>query len=205
MYQQFLEGPLFYNAWSLIHFMPRCKAIQQIVKQKPSARVLDLGCGTGLFKKHVPDCEYTGIDNNPAYIDYARKRLPGLFILGDIFDLQGHLGGRAFDFAVINGVLHHLDDALLLRLLGTLPALLATGGRIIVVDHIWSDALNPVNTFLVRHDRGACSRSEAAYRSLFKDFTIESFATFTINVGPLVLWKQCRFVLRGSEDAGACP
>ena len=36
---------------------------------------------------------------------------------------------------------------------------------------------------MLRHDRGAFSRSEAAYRSLFKDFTIESFTTFTINVG----------------------
>ncbi len=132
------------------------------------ARILDLGCGTGLFKKHMPDCEYTGIDNSPAYIEYARKRLQGRFILGDIFDLQGHLGGSTFDFAVINGLLHHLDDALLLRLLGTLPALLAPGGRIIVADHIWSDALNPVNKFLVRYDRGAYSRSEAAYRSLLR-------------------------------------
>jgi SAM-dependent methyltransferase len=195
MYQQLLEGPLFYNAWSLIHFRPRCEAIQQIVQQKPRPRILDLGCGTGLFKKHVPDCEYTGIDNNPAYIDYARKRLQGLFILGDIFDLQGHLGGRVFDFAVINGVLHHLDDALLVRLLGTLPALLAPEGKIIIVYHIWSAALNPVNKFLVQHDRGAFSRSEPAYRKLFRDFTIESFETFTIKAGPLVLWTQGRFVL----------
>jgi SAM-dependent methyltransferase len=202
VYQQFLEGPLFYNAWSLIHFMPRCKAIQQIVKQKPRARILDLGCGTGLFKKYVPDCEYTGIDNNPAYIGYARKRLQGSFILGDIFDLQGHLGGRVFDFAVINGVLHHLDDALLVRLLGTLPGLLAPGGKVIIVDHIWSRDLNPVNRFLVQHDRGAFSRSEPAYRKLFKDFAIESFTTFTINAGPLVLWTQGRFVLSCPGNQG---
>jgi SAM-dependent methyltransferase len=203
MYQQLLEGPLVYNAWSRIHFMPRCEAIRQIVRQKPRPRVLDLGCGTGLFKKHVPDCEYTGIDNNPAYIDYARKRLQGLFILGDIFDLQGHVAGRIFDFAVINGVLHHLEDALLVRLLATLPRLLAPAGKIVIVDHLWSPDLNPVNTFLVEHDRGAFSRSESAYRELFRNFTIDSFATFTINAGPFVLWRQCRFVLSppGNEAA----
>ena len=195
MYKQLLEGPLFYNAWSLVHFMPRCEAIYQIVQQKPSPRILDLGCGTGLFKKHVPDCEYTGIDNNQAYIEYARRRLQGRFILGDIFDLQTHLAGTVFDFTIINGVLHHLDDSLLVRLLGALPGLLAPAGKIIIVDHIWSDELNPVNKFLVQHDRGAFSRSEQAYRKLFRDFTIESFETFTINAGPLVLWKQGRFVL----------
>ena len=202
MYKQLLEGPLFYNAWSLVHLMPRFKAIPQVVQGAARPRILDLGCGPGLFKQHFPACEYTGIDNNPRYIDYARKRQQGLFILGDIFDLQGHLGGRVFDFALINGVLHHLDDTLLVRLLGALPALLAPEGRIIVVDHIWSDALNPLNKFLVRHDRGAYSRSETAYRGLFKDFAIESCMTFTIHAGPLVLWTQGRFVLRCAEAAG---
>jgi len=202
VYKQFLEGPLLYNAWSLIHFMPRCRAIKEIVAQKMRPRILDLGCGTGLLKKHIADCDYTGIDNNSRYIAYVRKRLPGRFIHGDIFDLQSHLGGSAFDFAIINGVLHHLDDGLLARLLGALPTLLAPGGKIIIVDHIWSEELNPVNRFLVQHDRGAFSRSEAAYRALFRDYTLESFMTFTINAGPLALWNQGRFVLSCPEKPG---
>jgi len=195
MYQQLLEGPLFYNVWSLFHFMPRCNAIKEIVRQKPRPRILDLGCGTGLFKKNCPDCDYTGIDNNPRYIDYAGKRLHGRFILGDIFDLQSLLGGSSFDFAIINGVLHHLDDSLLVRLLAALPALLAPGGKIIIVDHIVSDGLTRLNKFLLRHDRGTFNRTEAAYREFFKNFTIESYATFTAHAGPVVLWPYGRFVL----------
>ena len=83
-----MERPLFYNLWSSIHFLPRLNEIKAAIDQKSYPRILDLGCGTGLFKKNYPDCDYVGIDNNARYIAHARKNLSGDFVLGDILKLD---------------------------------------------------------------------------------------------------------------------
>ena len=36
--------------------------IKERLKIKPSDRVLDLGCGAGLFGKHIGECDYIGVD-----------------------------------------------------------------------------------------------------------------------------------------------
>jgi hypothetical protein len=54
MYEQLLEGPLVYNAWSSIHFMPRLTAIKEVIEEQPYPFILDLGCGTGLLSRIKP-------------------------------------------------------------------------------------------------------------------------------------------------------
>jgi trans-aconitate methyltransferase len=94
MFQKIMEKPLLYNLWSSIHFLPRLKEIKEEIRQDNHPRILDLGCGTGLFKKNYPDCTYVGIDTNGRYIDHARKHLDGHFILGDILQSERYLGRR---------------------------------------------------------------------------------------------------------------
>jgi SAM-dependent methyltransferase len=195
MYEKLLERPLFYNAWSLIHFTPRLNAIKQVVQGKNQPLILDLGCGTGLLKKNYPHCNYTGIDTNLYYIKYAQKRLAGRFIRGDILALE-HLPIREhFDFIVLNGVLHHLDNSMAAQLLLSLGNYLHETGKIIVIDHLYTDTLNPINKILLKGDRGSFSRTETEFRTLFKLFPVVSHIGFDIKAGPVVLWKQVRFVL----------
>ena len=195
MYEKLLERPLFYNAWSLIHFTPRLNAIKQVVQAKNQPLVLDLGCGTGLLKKNYSACNYTGIDTNRYYITYAQKRLAGRFIQGDILALE-HLPIREhFDFIVLNGVLHHLDNSMAAQLLLSLGDYLHETGKIIVIDHLYADTLNPINKILLKGDRGSFSRMETEYRTLFKLFPVVSYVSFDIKAGPVILWKQVRFVL----------
>lgn len=195
MYKKLLERPLFYNAWSAIHFIPRLNAIQEVIKEQTLPSVLDLGCGTGLLKKHFPACNYTGIDTNLNYINYARQKLRGQFILGSILELE-RIGLRdQFDFIILNGVLHHLENGNAARLINSLNRYLKAQGKIIVIDHFFSDELNPLNRLLLNWDRGSFSRTEAEYRTLFKKFTVWSYSIFDITAGPFVLWKQVRFVL----------
>ena len=196
MFQKIMEKPLLYNLWSSIHFVPRLKEIKKEIRQDGHPHILDLGCGTGLFKKNYPDCTYVGIDTNGRYIDHARKHLDGHFILGDILQPERYLGRSRFDYIVANGVLHHLDDNSVTRLMRHIGDYLTPGGSIIVVDHIYHDGLNALNRMLLHYDRGSFSRTEAAYRTLFQDLSIASYKEFYIKAGPVVMWTQCRFVLQ---------
>ncbi|MEI6125994.1 MAG: class I SAM-dependent methyltransferase, partial [Pseudomonadota bacterium] len=166
------------------------------IDQSSRPRILDLGCGPGLFKKYYTACDYVGIDNNARYIAYAEKTLDGCFILGDILTPDRYLANRCFDYIILNGVLHHLEDGSVIQVLKKIGTYLNAGGRIIVVDHICDERLTPVNRLLLKLDRGSFSRTRASFLRLFEDFTIVSYREFFIPAGPLVLWKQCRFVLK---------
>lgn len=193
-----MERPLFFNLWSSIHFLPRFHAIKAAIGQGKYSRILDLGCGTGLLKKNFPDCDYVGIDNNAEYIDYANKNLTGNFILGDILEPAKYLTDRRFDYIIINGVFHHLNDLSATTLTKNIGAHLNPSGSIIVIDHIYNEKLNYVNKLLLKYDRGSYSRTEASFRKLFEDFAIVSYNEFSIQAGPLVLWTQCRLVLQNT-------
>jgi len=195
MYEKLLERPLLYNTWSLIHFTPRLNAIKQVLQGKNQPLILDLGCGTGLLKKNFPQCKYTGIDTNRYYITYAKQRLTGRFILGDILALERLPIREHFDFIVLNGVLHHMDNSMAAQLLSSLGNYLHESGKIIVIDHLYTDTLNPINKILLKGDRGSFSRTEIEYRTLFKIFPVVSYISFDIKAGPVILWKQVRYVL----------
>jgi ubiquinone/menaquinone biosynthesis C-methylase UbiE len=54
---------------------------------RPRARVLDAGCGSGLFARLVAqgDCEVVGVDASEPLLAIARRRTPGaLFQVGDL-------------------------------------------------------------------------------------------------------------------------
>lgn len=195
MFEKIMERPLVYNLWSSLHFLPRLREITQAMQENGHPRILDLGCGTGLFKKYYPDCSYVGIDINARYIDHARRNITGHFILGDMLKLERHIGSSRFNHIIANGVLHHLDDIGVTTLMKQVGPHLASGGSIIVVDHLYHERLRPINKMLLHLDRGSYRRTEAHYRGLFQDFTIASYKEFSIKAGTLVLWVQCRFVL----------
>ena len=75
-------------------------------------RVLDLGCGTGLFLRLFPKMplgSYYGIDISPGMVDIAAKAHPGRsFKVGDIADLAV-TSGSMHSAVSLFGVLSHSD------------------------------------------------------------------------------------------------
>ena len=58
---------------------------------KEDGHLIDFGCGNGRFFKFVKDMEklqYTGIDNNPKFIEIAQKNYTSTkFVVGDFIDI----------------------------------------------------------------------------------------------------------------------
>ncbi len=114
------------------------QAIRQAVGNEPVGSVLDLGTGTGrMLALLSPQAKrLTGVDANHAMLAVARANLEAAGLRrvelrqGDIH--APPVERDAFDLVMIHQVLHFLDDPA--RALREAAALLAPGGRILIVD-----------------------------------------------------------------------
>jgi SAM-dependent methyltransferase len=89
-------------------------------------RVLDAGCGDGLFTRLIAAPEVVGVDNAPAMVARARDR--GVDAReGDIQDLP--FAAETFDVVVCNWTLYHLQDVA--RGVAELARVIRPGGRFV--------------------------------------------------------------------------
>jgi len=86
--------------------------IEYVVENVPQGgTVLDLLCGTGYLlgelQQKRPDISFVGVDLESEFIEYAKKRYPGIgFVVGDAMTWGGD---RTFDSVLCTGGLHHLS------------------------------------------------------------------------------------------------
>jgi SAM-dependent methyltransferase len=114
--------------------------IERIALAKPDARILDLGCGPGLYCHRLAEHGHvcTGIDFGPASIDYARdeaerRRLSCRFELGDIRNARFE---GAFDLVMLlYGELNLFPRDEVDALLSSCREALAPGGRLLLEVH----------------------------------------------------------------------
>ncbi len=136
-------------------------AIEPLLQARESERVLDVGCGTGVYSRLVPG-SYVGIDTIAARIRYAR-RVRGsdlrTFHTMRVQDLRTTYPDKHFDKAMVINVLHHLDDYECTDLLRSLARFVRT--RIVITDADTASA-NWVQRLLIRYDPGKRMRSHAA-------------------------------------------
>lgn len=127
---------------------------------RPDGRVLDLGCGPGLYAEALAKSGFhvTGVDVNPYSIEHARSNAAELgldisYVLGDYLELQGD---AAFDAALcIYCDFGALDDMQEIRFLEMVRRQLVPGGRLAmdVFGPGLSDAMKEGRTS-ERFDRG---------------------------------------------------
>ena len=111
--------------------------------QEPGARILDLGCGTGLELEYYlagnPTAQITGIDLSQGMLDALRQKFPGAdltLIRGSYFDAPL---GSGYDAAVSVESLHHFTQAQKTGLYARLRDALKPGGRFILTDYFAAD------------------------------------------------------------------
>ena len=119
-------------------FTARC------LPQTPGARILDLGCGTGLelgyYFELVPTAKVTGVDLAPGMLDELRRKFPEkalTLVLGSYFDVP--FGESAFDAAVSVESLHHFTQEEKIPLYAKLRKALKAGGYFILTDYFAAD------------------------------------------------------------------
>src|SRR6266536_2753473 len=115
-------------------------------------RVLDVGCGPGTNARHFAHAHYTGIDCNPAYIDYARRRHKGEFLVADATTYRVPSEQR-FDFILVNSFLHHIDAENCCSILSHLSTLLTDDGHVHILDLVLARETS-IARWLTLHDRG---------------------------------------------------
>jgi SAM-dependent methyltransferase len=120
----------------------------------PKGRLLDVGCGTGVFLEAMPAASYecVGVDVSEAMVDHARAR--GLDVTKAPADELPFETG-SFDLVTCVAVLHHLiDPDLVDRSVREMARVVRPGGAVMIWDH---NPLNPYWPLLMRRlpqDRG---------------------------------------------------
>lgn len=108
----------------------------------PGQRVLDYGCGTGSLTRLLAARFSTVAGHDPSQLslEHARRTAPA----ATFYEHESAIPDRAFELAVLSGVLHHVPPAERAQVLHRVTQKLAPGGRLFVFEH------NPYNPLTVR-------------------------------------------------------
>jgi len=154
-------------------------------------RVLDVACGPGTNAKHFADAEYTGVDLNEGYVQYAARRYRRTFVRADMTTFRPP--GGQFDFVLVNSFLHHLGDAEVEGVLRRLRDALTPDGAIHVLELVLPRDVG-LARMLARWDRGRFARPLPAWeRLLTRTFAPEVFEPYTLAEMGVPLWYMVYF------------
>jgi len=151
------------------------------------SRVLDFGCGTGLFAKtfRKHDLDYYGYDIDKIYIRYAKKLYRDCIFTTSMKELQTQ---SPFDLIVANCCFHHIRDAELLEELDKIKNLLDHNGKFIVIDILAvKDDPSYTHRLFTKLERGKHVRFEYQYKNIIEQrFSINrcsAYRTFLFSLG----------------------
>ena len=147
----------------------------------PTARLLDVGCGSGWLADHFAD--YTGIDGSPDAVGRAQARSRNV-TLGDI-DRPLPYEDASFDAVVLKDVLEHVADPV--ALVCEVRRVVRPGGLVFASSPdaqrwVWND---------YTHRRPF---SRTAFRDLFADqgFTVDHAGYESVMPGTSIVARRTR-------------
>ena len=163
------------------------RQIARALDTGPEDRVLDVGCGTGVYSTVVAG-PYLGIDPSRSKIAYASafRAGPGRrYLVGSLEDVEDQLQQDPPTTALVANVLHHLPDAGCRDLLARLARLVR--GRTVVVDPP-IDLASPWQRLLLRLDSGNSMRTEEQLLALVSEsFELRRLTRFASRSRSVVL------------------
>lgn len=155
-------------------------------------RVLDVGCGPGTNARHFGEKDYLGVDLNPDYVAWARRRYGDRFTVADVTRTEAVLGPPS-DCILVNSLLHHVDDDGARNILRHLSSRLTVGGHVHILDLVLPEHAS-LALLLARWDRGDHPRPLEAWRSMFFEaFEPVVFEPYPLGIGALPLWQMVYF------------
>ncbi len=206
------DSPRLWSVFQLLAGGATAKRKLAVKYFQGQGRVLEVGCSTGMiapaFGRKV-GVTYLGVDIDPAVIKYAKKVFSG--VPGFEFQLvqadPPNFGTAEFDFVLLAGVLHHVDDDGCRDILVAAVRAAKKNGVIAV-----SEPLLPLKTdpFLVRQfiriEQGTHVRSEPGLRSLLASVPgvlVEAAEQSLIGASPIGWPEVARFGVFSLRKCGS--
>jgi SAM-dependent methyltransferase len=187
-----MEWTTAYRLWQAPFQNQKFHPIRQYNDLAQVRRILDVGCGPGTNCPYFVHCDYHGIDLNPRYIEYARRRYGRSFAVADVTKYTVPSDQR-FDFILLNSLLHHLAQDGCERILRQLPQVLTDDGHVHIVELVLPDEPG-LPRFLALNDRGDYGRSLPAWEQMFSDFFQPVVVQpFTVRCVGLACWQLVYF------------
>src|SRR5436305_11602606 len=112
----------------------RADFVKRHVLFRSDEKVVDAGCGTGSALEFLPPVKYVGFDPNSGYIHAAQSRYGsrGQFLCGDADSSEVWELVQSADTFLSFGVLHHLTDSQIRKILSLAQRCLRQSGRFII-------------------------------------------------------------------------
>lgn len=169
--RKILENPFVYN---LFHDITggnkfRSQYFDTYFDLEPKAKVLDIGCGSGVMLRFIKDqIEYYGVDFEESYISHCREKYGdrGSFIHQKVGEGIKSDWLNYFDAINAHGLLHHLSDEDGKTLLETGFKYLKPGGYMVTFDTAYHDEQSGISKWLVSKDRGQNVKNIKEYQIL---------------------------------------
>jgi hypothetical protein len=132
--------------------------------------ILDVGCGDSYILKYIDPYinTYIGLDYNKNYLVSSKKKsLKYKFYNCDIDNIK-ILNQKNLNFIFINGVIHHLNDEKVVKLITYLYKNFPRS-MFLIIDPVKKNN-NFLNKLMIKYDRGKFIRTENKYKILLKNF-----------------------------------
>ncbi len=149
-----LNYPVLFNTLRSILDGGQVAYLRKLLESQEVRSVLDLGCGCGFFSG-ITKGRYLGVDYNPHFIAYSRRRFGTectRFKKGDVTTFRPE---KCYDTSIIINSIHHFSDEETVNILKNMRE--ATD-RIVVI-HDLIPLKNIVSRFFYRIDRGSFIRT----------------------------------------------
>lgn len=187
-----LERPGVYLAWQRPFVASKLRPVWRHNDRAAIRRVLDVGCGPGTNSAEFAGLDYLGVDLNPSYIEHARRKHEGRFVVADL-RTDAVPGKGSYDFVLVNSLLHHLDDGPVSSLLADLRQYVSDDGHVHVIE-LELPERRGLPRLLALSDRGDYPRTIERWRTLltehFDEVVLEPFPVPAR--GPM-LWSMVYF------------
>lgn len=181
--------------------------IDNVLSLREGQKIVDIGCGPAdILSELDTSVEYIGLDTSEAYIEAARRQhgRRGMFIAGSVQDWAADVRLQGADLVLSYGVLHHIDDDEVKKIIRFAYQILNPGGRFVFYEPCYLLWQSRQSVFMMSKDRGQNIRTEHQWKALVADIfpqTETNIVSSVNRLGYTNIIGQCTACPKSHKDA----